>query len=836
MNEFIETHIECPCGDSSDAYSVNKDGSGYCFSCSQYFKPPKEEETIIESNPVFNPDGVFSYTSHRGISENTFRYYDVFTKFVNDVPMELGFKYPNKAFKIRYLPEKKFWNHGPMKDAGLYGTDKFDPGSKEAIVITEGELDALSVYEMLRGNVAAVSVKSASSAKKDCIKDWEYINSFKKIVLCLDADEHGEKATQDVASLFDFNKVYQVKFHRFKDPNEYLQNDGMNDFVTAFKNARRFAPDNIISSFSEIEEALNLSQEDQIGTYPFGPLNERLFGLHQGEVIVFKGPEGIGKQLPITTRVPTPNGWTTMGDLKVGDFVFGKNGKQTKVIYKTDIQYNIPCYKITFNDKTSQIAGGPHRWGVLDTNNKYFVKTTEEILKEGVLIDLPNGFAKARYYVPITSPVEYNEKELLIDPYLLGYWLGDGHSYSADISVGDQDINNWNEEYRIRRDKTAWVVRHPELTHKKLISLNLIKNKHIPEIYLRGSINQRVELLKGLLDSDGHGSKTGVEFYNTNKILIDQVLELIQSLGYVPRLRKKQGKLNGVVHKDIYTIWFLVRDGNDVFKLRRKAESTKKCTTTRLFKKAIRKIEPVESVPSVCIQVNSDDHLYLIENYLVTHNTEIFRAIEHHLLKTTDKNIGLIHLEEDNGTTIKAIAGYELEVPAVLPDCGLSKEDILRGYKQAVRDNEGRVHLYSSFDVEDEETLYNNIRFLVAAAGCKFIFLDHITWLATGMESEDERKKLDRISQKLKLLAKELKFCLIEISHTNDEGKSRGSRNITKVANTVIHMFRDLVNPDPIQRSIVELVIEKARLGGRTGPAGKAIFNTMTGKLEEYQG
>lgn len=442
----------------------------------------------------------------RGISEVTLRYYEAQTRFVGDQPRDIGFIYPNGAIKTRDLTEKKFYTYGPMREASLFGKNKFDPGSKSSITITEGEIDALSVYEMLKGETAAVSVKSGSSARKDCIAEWEYINSFDKIILCFDSDEVGQKAAKDVASLFDFNKVYQVKFTKYKDANEYLEKQEVESFYTSWKNARRYAPDNIISSFREIEKALEESKEDMLGTYPFDGLNAALYGMHRGEVVVVKAPEGVGK-------------------------------------------------------------------------------------------------------------------------------------------------------------------------------------------------------------------------------------------------------------------------------------------------------------------------------------TEFFRALEHHLLKTTNHNLGIIHLEEDNATTVKAIAGYELEAPAVLPDCGLSKQDILEGYKRAVRDNEGRVHIYSSFDVEDENTLLGNIRFLASAAGCKFIFLDHITWLATGLADEDERKKLDRLSQKLKLLAKELGICIVEISHVNDDGKTRGSRNISKVANTVISLFRDLTHFDSIVRNTILITIDKARLGGRTGPAGRAVFNPDTGKL-----
>jgi tRNA(Ser,Leu) C12 N-acetylase TAN1 len=102
------------------------------------------------------------------------------------------------------------------------------------------------------------------------------------------------------------------------------------------------------------------------------------------------------------------------------------------------------------------------------------------------------------------------------------------------------------------------------------------------------------------------------------------------------------------------------------------------------------------------------------------------------------------------------------------------------------------------------------------------------------MEGEDERRKLDRITQTLKLLAKELGFCLIMISHTNDDGKTRGSRNITKVANTVIHLERDKTTPIETLRTQIKFIIEKARLPGSTeGPAGFGQYNTETLVLED---
>ena len=510
---WVQQHIECPCGESSDAYSTRTDGSGFCFSCSKNFSP-HEFSGGSKTNKIEEDVGevTYSFRGNWSIPTRVYEFYRVETKFVNSLPVSEAYPYADDALKVRDLTRDKsqgenvFRTVGPIASAGLFGSRLFDRGSKDAVIICEGEKDAMSAYEMLQHKFASVSVQSSSSAKRDCTKDYDWLNSFSKIYICMDNDKAGREAVAKLQGLFDFRKVYHVRLDRHKDANEYLVAGEAFDFARTVSSAKRFAPDNIISAFSDIEKALDVSAEDQLGTYPFSGVDSNLYGLHAGEVIVIKAQEGVGK-------------------------------------------------------------------------------------------------------------------------------------------------------------------------------------------------------------------------------------------------------------------------------------------------------------------------------------TEFLRALEHHLLKTTKHPIGIIHLEEDNATTVKAIAGYELQLPAVLPDCGLSKQDILAGYKRAVRDDEGRVHIHSSFDVEDEEAFLGNIRFLVSAAGCRFIFLDHISWLATGLADEDERKKLDRLSQKLKLLAKELRFCLVEISHVNDDGKTRGSRNISKVANTVIDLSREVAEG----HNTVSIRIEKARLGGRTGPAGKAMFDRETGTLKEWE-
>lgn len=444
----------------------------------------------------------YEYVPWRGITRETMEFFDVVTKVDDDTgePLEIAFPYPNGALKIRSINEKRFRTEGPMSDASGFGVDKFEPNGK-AITIVEGELDALSFIEIL-GRYPIYSVRSASSARSDVSKDYNFLNSFERVYLSLDNDEKGKEATRAIAALFDFNKVYQVKAEKHKDANDYLVAGDVKEFRSAWYSAKRFLPDDIISTFAEVDKLLETEPAQAIATYPFKKLQEMSYGVRGGETVLLKAPEGIGK-------------------------------------------------------------------------------------------------------------------------------------------------------------------------------------------------------------------------------------------------------------------------------------------------------------------------------------TEILRAIEHHILKTTDYNIGTLHLEEERSRGIRGLAGYELGRPAHLPDSLVSKEEIKQAYRRAVQRDE-RLHIVNQFGSEDPKVILDNIRFLAGACQCKIIFLDHITMIVTGLEELDERRVLDYISTRLAMMAKELGFCLIFISHVNDDGKTRGSRNISKVAHLVISLSRNLISSDIVERNTTHLMVEKNRFGSTTGPAGELYFDPST--------
>jgi twinkle protein len=235
----------------------------------------------------------YEYLAQRGINKETFEFYNVKTKIDSDgKPISMGFVYPNSSVKVRTLP-KGFHTVGDISKGGLFGRNLFGPGSSRTVTITEGELDALSLYQVLKYPV--VSVRSSGSAKLDCSIDRSWLNSFERIYIAFDEDEPGRSAAAEVAKLFDYNKVYDVRFDAGrKDANGYLQAGEADELKRTWWNSKKFLPDNLVSSVAEFEK--ELLKPVQFGiNYPFPTLNSMTYGLRTKEVVLITAQEGVGK-------------------------------------------------------------------------------------------------------------------------------------------------------------------------------------------------------------------------------------------------------------------------------------------------------------------------------------------------------------------------------------------------------------------------------------------------------------------------------------------------------------------------------------------------------------
>lgn len=450
-------------------------------------------------------DFSYEYLDRRKISAATHQFYGVKTKIDSEgKPLAVGYVYPNKAIKTRYLDKKSFSTEGDIANAGLFGMDKFAAGAAKYVTITEGEDDALSLYEVLRNPV--VSVQSASTAGRDAALARSWLNSYERIYLAFDNDTAGKAAVDAVAKLFDYNKVFHVKFSNRKDAAEYVEADEREQLKRIWWNSKKYLPETVVSSFDSYREILNAEVTKGV-PFPWPTLTDLTYGIRQGKSYLLTAQEGVGK-------------------------------------------------------------------------------------------------------------------------------------------------------------------------------------------------------------------------------------------------------------------------------------------------------------------------------------TEVMHAIEYQLLKETDDAIGAIFLEEPKPDHIRTLASIELKRPVNKPDTDATNAEVSAAFERAVGADD-RLHTYSHFGSDDPEVLLDTIRFLVSARGCRYVLLDHISMVVSGLQGEDERKALDYIATRLEMMVQELGFALIFVSHVNDLGQTRGSRYIGKIAHVVLNLHRDVESEDPIVRNTIELTLKKNRGGKRAGPAGKIIFNEETNTFHE---
>lgn len=398
------------------------------------------------------------------------------------------------------------------------------------------------------------------------------------------------------------------------------------------------------------------------GLVPFEmyDFQERLItNFHNNRFNICKMPRQTGKALSLNTPIPTPNGWTTMGDLKVGDDILSPTGNVVSVTMKTDIMHDHNCYKLYFDNGDEIIADENHLWEV---NSSYWrtgkkVITSKEIY-EKYITKTENKRGKGvqgSLYINKSNPVNFTKKTLDIDPYLLGVWLGDGYSSDGRVVSHKDDYEFYKTKFDIEAEREdgnciRFKIRDLKL---KLKSNNLLNNKHIPINYLRSSYDDRLELLRGLMDTDGSVGKNtrSFEFYQKSYEFSLQVVELLSTLGIKSNIRRKKIK-----DEYYHTVSFTTKES--VFNLSRKLNNVDSKRSSRIqeTRHYIHKIEKVDSVPVACIQVDSKDHLFLCgRTFIPTHNsTTVVSYLLHYAVFNDNVNIAIL---ANKSSTAKDLLG-----------------------------------------------------------------------------------------------------------------------------------------------------------------------------------
>lgn len=466
----------------------------------------------------------------------------------------------------------------------------------------------------------------------------------------------------DFELAFAYNWAEARGFSGFEDDLEYSCNNDIIEFqagtiLTPHRTC--YDSDNNLKKYVSPRKYLRLLQSKPLGRHLY---------FNEAENLMLLSARGGGKDLEENTIIHSvERGRIPIKDVIVGEYIYGADGLPTKVVDRRDFN-NQMQYRITIADGRSLIAGSGHLWKVITNYGEEKIVNTADIRDnyKAYMRKIPNGKYNfdSKYFIPINEAIISEEKELLIDPYYLGLWLGDGSKNSTGITTIDTEIKNYIYSYckkftehkvtiNENSNKTCPTYsivsgkgrghNNSNLLLNKFKNYNLINNKYIPEIYFQSSYNQRLELLKGLMDSDGYICKKGthIEFSSSIEPLALDVIRLSRSLGIrteystrIPHYKNKKGeKISGKLNYRIK-----LKPRINVFKLERKAAlinpilgSYSNSTHNKI---AIRNVEEIGVLPSVCIAVDNKDRLFLAGEYIVTHNSWFSAHLLNHEILT----------------------------------------------------------------------------------------------------------------------------------------------------------------------------------------------------------
>lgn len=512
------------------------------------------------------------------------------------------------------------------------------------IYVVEGEKDA----ETLRGINECATTSPMGAGKWS--EDYSAVLEGASVIIIADGDPTGRAHARSVRdSLLGFGCAVGIK--------EAASGKDITDHIRAgltLAELRETVPENEEARESygvDVLEAIKRTFEEKSYVIPNV--------LARGDRLLITGFEGHGKALALDTLVATPNGMSELGTLKVGDIVYAGNGNLTRITAMSEVFVDKDCYEVVFDDGSKVVAAGDHLWETETRKSREAsararkrpelvmphgtdqrwerVHEPKNVTTEHIAATLLTESGGANHSVAVAGKLQGHDRPLPIDPYVLGAWLGDGHSAGARITIHPDDeqiidrIRSAGWSVARTSGKYLWSITGPQRWTGSLSStlraLGLIDNKHIPSQYLHANAEVRLALVQGLMDTDGTVSVTGQsEFCSTSEALATGMSWLLRSLGIKVKHVEGRSTLNGVDHGPKYRLIFTTDE--PVFHLERKAARVTPRPTARQKLRYIVEVNPVPRVPVQCIQVEDECHTYLVTNALIpTHNSTLLRQL-----------------------------------------------------------------------------------------------------------------------------------------------------------------------------------------------------------------
>ncbi len=494
----------------------------------------------------------------------------------------------------------------------------------------------------------------------------------------------------------------------------------------------------------------------------YSDLDDLLAGLQPSSLVVVGARPSMGKALSLDTPIPTPDGWTTMGDLSVGDAVLDDQGQPCTVTYVTPVQLDRQCYEVEFDDGSVIVADADHQWSAtaVEAGPERFeprVVTTRQLLAEGVRG--PNG-RRPNWHVPVAQPLELPERELPIEPVIFGRWL-------STVGV-------------------------------------------LPAEYLRASFKQRLELLRGIVDHDGRETNGTIELSLDDRPLLAVVRELVCSLGHNPGpIRQRAARQADGRHVISYVFrWKPVADGR----------------LARRFITAIRPVASVP-VRCITVDSPSHLYL-AGESMIPTHNTAFALGMARHAAVHVGKPVLMFSLEMSQLEVTERLIAAEANVDGKRLRTGrLTQNDWTRINHAVGRLSPAPLFVDDNamVTVMDIRAKARRLKSRVGELG--LVIIDYVQLMTGRSDRESRQVEVSEISRNLKVLARELECPVVACAQLNRQLETRADKrpmlsdlresgSLEQDADVVAFLYRDQVyNPDTTDRDMAEVIIAKHRSG-----------------------
>jgi replicative DNA helicase len=513
----------------------------------------------------------------------------------------------------------------------------------------------------------------------------------------------------------------------------------------------------------------------------FADLDALTNGLHPGQMIVIAARPALGKALALDTPLPTPAGWTTMGEVAVGDQLIGANGRPVNVVAATEVMHGRPCYEVAFSTGEVIVADGQHQWLTWASPGDArhagrqperpgrasaqamtaAVVTTEQI---AAALDRRASNGGPGHAVPMCEPFDLPEADLPIPPYALGVWLGGPYTATAGLIIADPEI--------AMRSAAA------DFTAISALPRSGTDTKRIPLPYLRASEAQRRTLLAGILDMGGTvASNGGIRLAVTSPGLARDVRELILSLGYRCPTPASQAR-RGAATAPRYLVSFMTDD--QVFLLSRKQRLHKERLRHDPQQTRWRHIVEVRGVPSRpvrCVQVDGPDRLYLAgEGMIPTHNSTL--ALD--LARAASVKAGLtsviFSLEMSRNEITMRLLSAEARVPLHSMRTGqMGEEDWTRLARRMSEVVDAPMFIDDSPNMSMME-IRAKCRRLKQRHNLRLVIIDYLQLMSSPKRVENRQQEVSDMSRSLKLLAKELDVPVVAVAQLNRGPEQRSDK------------------------------------------------------------